>query len=93
MKTFYVLFEDNICHGVYTSLKQLHKGVDYWIKINSNKILHYNEYKANYALEPLSWDWAYIPIETEISRLTAGGGSAPSKKYFGKNIVFGYKKD
>ena len=75
------------CLGVYTSMKCLSDGVDYWMKESPRDTLSWLEYELNYSPEALSWEWAYIPLGSRTKRLSHGGGMVPLKKYWGHNLV------
>jgi hypothetical protein len=74
--------------GVYTSAKELAKGVNYWMEFYPKEILSFEEWNLNYSPEPNSWGWAYVPPRTALKRLTRGGASfIPMKKFFGHNLI------
>lgn len=85
----WILYGDNdICMGVYTSMRALKKGVDYWIKEEPNTTLTYTEWKANFGIEPECWEWVYIPKKETLNKLRSGGSDyIPERKYWGKNLV------
>lgn len=85
-KIVYVLENHLECLGVYTSMKHLAKGVDYWMKEFPRNVLSWKEWQHNYIYEAFSWEWAYIPLGTKPSRFS-GGASIPLKKYWGHNLV------
>jgi hypothetical protein len=75
------------CLGVYTSMRSLAKGVEYWMNESPKDRLHWKEWELNYILEALSWEWAYIPIGSRVSSIGSGGAMVPLKKYWGHNLV------
>lgn len=84
----WTLNSNTCCLGVYSSMKNLSKGIDYWMKNIPRQILSYEKRSINYSPEANSWGWCYIPLNTRIKRLTAGGANwIPKKKYWGFNLI------
>ena len=82
-----LLGRDGECKGIYTSEQSLKDGVEYWMLIAPNETLSWQEWDANYAPEPNSWDWAYIEPGALPYNLAQGGGSVPVRSYWGKNLI------
>lgn len=83
---FYVLLGgQGECRGVY-SKDNLHLGINYWMEMFPNEILSYQEWCVGYPQEPETWDWCYIPVDSDRDKLAKGGGSVPKKEYWGQNI-------
>jgi len=87
-RAFYVLIgESNACRGMYTSMKKLRDGVNYWMCLFPNEVLSHQEWAANYAPEPNSWEWCYIPHGSVPHKIAQGGASVPQRKFWGTNLV------
>lgn len=87
-KTVYVLQNRRGALGIYSSQKELSKGVDFWMKEFPRDILSYEERDINYSPESNCWGWCYIPLNTKKKSLTRGGASfIPMNKYWGFNLV------
>lgn len=84
----WVLFgDDNVCKGVFLSEENLKNGVNYWMKKYPNECLFFEGWEVNNPKEPDSWDWAYIPVDSNVHELASGGGSVPLRKYWGQNLI------
>lgn len=85
-----VLFEAtmNDCLGVYSSMKALKIGVDYWMKERPESSSYFKEFALNYSPEAISWDYAYLSAN-DNKRVRrngiAGGADVPNKT--GVNLI------
>lgn len=73
--------------AVYSSLRLLKKGVEYWREEFSDKSMIWVEFRLNYDPEPLSFSWAYVAPNADAEQLGGGSRTYPSKKFWGKNLV------
>jgi len=77
----------NVARGIYSSKKELHNAVEYWMKEFPEQSLAHEEWEIDYKYEPFGWDWCYIAPNSSVKKLMAGGGMVPNKSWWGKNIV------
>lgn len=77
-------------------MRQLKKGVDYWMKFFPNETLVWKEWDLNYSPEPNVWAYAYVSTYLdEVTRTIKGAekGGATIPKIFGVNLIPLQNKD
>lgn len=72
--------------GILTSMKELEKAVDFWVKEIPDETLVYIVFEANKP-DPDGWDWGYIAPNSIAKKLGAGGGPVPPKEFWGINLI------
>jgi len=88
----YILFNENgkirTVLGVYDNTSLLSRAVDKWIKINSAKVLTWENWAVNVSDgHPEVYDWAYIPIKLCTELIDNCDWILPHREWFGKNLI------
>lgn len=91
-KLIYALGSKDGTLAVYSSERQLKKGVDYWVSMNEScrrtTTLSHIIYELNYSPEPIEWGWSWIdPRDTTESLMDGGAVYIPKKQFRGVNLI------
>ena len=83
---------ENANLGVFSSKEELEKGVEYYMHKEhgfSDLVLSYTEFELNYSPEPMSWDYAYIPLSKaeEEKKHAIKMGISCFPIIFGENLI------
>ena len=91
MKNYYLLKSTagrDLYLGLYSSKKQLRKGVDVWIKKKPTDILYYEKFEVNDPYNSATWDWCYIPKGSDLEELSIRGAECiPTEVFWGANLI------
>ena len=84
-----LLSGDRSFSKVFYTKEKMMEAIDDYIKINPNVFLYYEEYIFDPKYEDMlnGWDYAYIPLNSNVEDLESGGGVAPKKHRWGTNLL------